>query len=220
MPVIVDSMRVEDIPQVLDIERESFSMAWSAAAYKREIRWNKLARYVVAREVEMGIKAPQPPAGRGDGWRLGRWVSSLQRWFAGGGTVPAIQNCRILGYAGMWLMVDEAHLITIAVGSPYRRKGIGERLLIAIIDGAVELGARMVTLEVRVSNSGAQTLYEKYGFQKVGIRPHYYSDDNEDALLMTSETITSAPFRGHFQRLKEANQEKLNRLSEPWSPPT
>ncbi|HTC85692.1 MAG TPA: ribosomal protein S18-alanine N-acetyltransferase [Candidatus Acidoferrum sp.] len=96
---------------------------------------------------------------------------------------------RVIGYAGIWVMVDEAHVTTFAVDPAWRRRGVGERLLMAVLDLAIERGAREATLEVRLSNLAARRLYEKYGFRPVGIRPRYYSDDNEDALIMTTEPL-------------------------------
>jgi ribosomal-protein-alanine N-acetyltransferase len=85
----------------------------------------------------------------------------------------------------------------------YRRKGIGEGLLIATIQLAQALNANVVTLEVRASNQIAQELYKKYGFQVVGRRLKYYSSDGEDAIIMSTDDITSLPFQAFFQRLKE-----------------
>ena len=87
-------------------------------------------------------------------------------------------------------MVDEAHITTFAVHPAWRRQRIGERLLLAFLDVAIERGAHEATLEVRLSNLPARKLYEKYGFRPVGLRPRYYSDDNEDALIMTTEALT------------------------------
>ena len=98
----------------------------------------------------------------------------------------------IVAYGGMWLMVDEAHITTFAVHPDWRRQRIGERLLLAFLDMAVDRGAREATLEVRLSNLPARRLYEKYGFRPVGLRPRYYSDDNEDALIMTTEALSDA----------------------------
>jgi len=93
---------------------------------------------------------------------------------------------RIAAYGGMWLMVDEAHITTFAVHPGWRRQRVGERLLLAFLDIAIEQRAHEATLEVRLSNLAARRLYEKYGFRPVGLRPHYYSDDHEDALIMTT----------------------------------
>ena len=95
----------------------------------------------------------------------------------------------ITAYGGMWLMVDEAHITTFAVHPAWRRQRIGERLLLAFLDIAVDRHAHEATLEVRLSNLPARRLYEKYGFRPVGLRPRYYSDDHEDALIMTTEPL-------------------------------
>lgn len=95
----------------------------------------------------------------------------------------------IVAYGGIWIMVDEAHITTFAVHPRYRRRHIGERLLLALLDLSNKRHAREATLEVRLSNLPARRLYEKYGFRPVGIRPRYYSDNNEDALIMTTEPL-------------------------------
>ena len=110
----------------------------------------------------------------------------------------------VAAYAGMWLMVDEAHITTFAVAPKWRRRRIGERLLLAMLDLAGERYAREATLEVRLSNLAARRLYEKYGFRPVGLRPRYYSDDNEDALIMTTETLDGSAMRLRIERLRGA----------------
>ena len=110
----------------------------------------------------------------------------------------------VVGYAGMWVMVDEAHITTFAVHPAFRRQGVGQRLLLALLDLAVVRRAREATLEVRLSNLPARRLYEKYGFRPVGLRPNYYSDDHEDALIMTTESLDSARVRARIARLRAA----------------
>ena len=111
---------------------------------------------------------------------------------------------RIVGYGGMWLMVDEAHITTFAIHPGWRRQRIGERLLLAFLDLARDRHAREATLEVRLSNLAARRLYEKYGFRPVGLRPRYYSDNNEDALIMTTEPLDDARLRARIERLRAA----------------
>jgi ribosomal-protein-alanine N-acetyltransferase len=113
----------------------------------------------------------------------------------------------IVAYGGMWLMVDEAHITTFAVHPAWRRQRVGERLLLAFLDLALARHAREATLEVRLSNVPARRLYEKYGFRPVGLRPRYYSDNGEDALIMTTEPIGEAPFRDRVERLRAALEE-------------
>ncbi|MBI5649302.1 MAG: ribosomal protein S18-alanine N-acetyltransferase, partial [Chloroflexi bacterium] len=107
----------------------------------------------------------------------------------------------IVGYAGFWMMTDEAHISTIASHPDWRRRGIGELLLLAMIEAAAEQNARVLTLEVRVSNQDAQVLYRKHGFNIVGERKHYYSDNQEDALIMTTPHITTAEYQLNMGRL-------------------
>jgi [ribosomal protein S18]-alanine N-acetyltransferase len=110
----------------------------------------------------------------------------------------------IVAYGGMWLMVDEAHITTFAVHPAYRRQRVGERLLLAFLDLARDRHAREATLEVRLSNLPARRLYEKYGFRPVGVRPRYYSDNNEDALIMTTEPLSDRRLRSRIERLRAA----------------
>ncbi len=90
----------------------------------------------------------------------------------------------IVGYGGMWLVLDEAHITNVAVHPLYRRRGIGEGIIRALMKEANDSGVEIMTLEVRVSNKAAQNLYRKLGFIGAGIRKRYYSDNNEDALIM------------------------------------
>lgn len=110
----------------------------------------------------------------------------------------------VVAYAGLWLMVDEAHVTTFAVLPGWRRQGLGSRLLLALLDLAAEIGASVATLEVRLSNQGARHLYERFGFRPVGVRPGYYSDNGEDALIMTTEELASRAMRARLAVLRVA----------------
>ncbi|GLX66297.1 ribosomal protein S18-alanine N-acetyltransferase [Paenibacillus glycanilyticus] len=100
---------------------------------------------------------------------------------------------QIIGYGGMWIIVDEAHVTNIAVRADHRGLGLGERLLTELQRTAAYFGANKMTLEVRVSNEIAQGLYRKLGFKPAGIRPAYYSDNNEDALIMWADLNVYRP---------------------------
>ncbi len=180
-------MRLGDIPQVMDIERESFPTMWPQTTYRKELN-NKLARYLVAYEPmsEPPTDTASAPLQHEPGLS-----GLLRRLFS---TAPATQE-RILGVVGLWCMMGEGHIVTIAVREAYRRQGIGELLVVAIIDAAQEAGQDGVTLEYRVSNQGARKLYEKYGFMQVGVRARYYSDNQEDAVLMSTPPLRSSKFR-------------------------
>jgi ribosomal-protein-alanine N-acetyltransferase len=118
--------------------------------------------------------------------------------------VVARAGDEVVGFGGLWVMVDEAHITTFAVDPRWRRRGIGEWLLHALLDRAVARQAREATLEVRLSNMPARRLYEKYGFRPVGIRPRYYSDNGEDALIMTTDALASSAMRDRLASLRAA----------------
>lgn len=137
-----------DIPAVVAIEEESFTIPWTAEIFEHEMTGNNYAHYIVAEMDE-----------------------------------------EIIGHCGMWIVLDECHITNIAVLIRHRGQGIGEDLLRKAIELCKEMDVRLMTLEVRVSNVAAQGLYRKFGFQDGGIRKKYYSDDQEDALVMWVELI-------------------------------
>ena len=122
--------------------------------------------------------------------------------------VVAKEGDRIVGYAGLWLSLDEAHITTFAVLPEHRRRKIGERMLVALFDRAVALGAEWLTLEVRASNLPAQRLYEKYGFRPAGIRRRYYSDNSEDAIIMWTERLRDRGVRDRLAKLRATLEER------------
>jgi len=216
MGYIIRRMRDEDITQVLEIDREAFPSQWPHPTYtsiRQELR-NRLACYIVAAQ-PMDPKIEDAKQDDDDK-RLWHRILRIKYLFgknrlSGKHKTPPY-NDYIVGMAGFWTMVDEAHIITVATRNTHQRQGIGELLLISIVDVAAQSKANIVTLEVRVSNKPAQALYEKYGFQKVGLRRRYYTDNGEDALIMTIEDINSALFQSGFQQLKEAHHPKRAEL--------
>lgn len=210
MRLVVAPMELEDIPQVLEVDRESYSLPWPASAYRREILHNRNARYVVLREQGENEAAPSPE--RAD--TRPRLPFPFLRWPHRSGDSADTRPGQTIGYAGMWLMVDEAHITTIAVRSEWRSRGLGELLLVSLIEDASDVGAHRVTLEVRVSNEIAQNLYGKYGFRREGVRPRYYSDNNEDAFIMTTDDIRNPTFRSNFQAHRQVLRERLTRSGE------
>ncbi|MCM2535453.1 ribosomal protein S18-alanine N-acetyltransferase [Neobacillus pocheonensis] len=94
------------------------------------------------------------------------------------------EDKKIIGYCGAWIVIDEAHVTNVAILPEYRGRKLGEELLKKLMSVAMEMGTKSMTLEVRVSNHVAQSLYRKLGFQNGGIRKNYYSDNQEDGLVM------------------------------------
>jgi ribosomal-protein-alanine N-acetyltransferase len=99
------------------------------------------------------------------------------------------ESKQVIGYAGMWIIVDEAHVTNVAILPDYRGRGLGEKLLRCLMSKAKERGATSMTLEVRRSNNEAKGLYTKLGFTARGVRPGYYTDTKEDAIIMWCDTL-------------------------------
>lgn len=110
------------------------------------------------------------------------------------------EDGKLVGYCGSWQILEEVHITNIAVLPQYRRKHIGERLLRTIIDNCYKNMVKYITLEVRISNKPAISLYEKYGFKSFGTRKGYYQDNNEDALIMWTENIFHKKFRDAYEK--------------------
>lgn len=207
-------MQYEDIDAVGEVERECFTTPWPASAYRRELRDNRMGRYIVLTAVDdeeptapasrRPAEAPEPTGG------VRRAVGQLLRPFGRPSAVATAKD-RVVGFAGMWLMLDEAHVTTIGMKRDLRGQGLGELLLATLLDVAMRVGARRATLEVRVTNYSAQALYRKYGFREEGTRRRYYSDNNEDALIMWSDWLGSPAFQ---QRYREARAQLSERLGD------
>jgi ribosomal-protein-alanine N-acetyltransferase len=118
-------------------------------------------------------------------------------------------QARVVAYGGFWLIVDEGHISTLAVDPAWRGRGLGEWMLMILIETAILRGARELTLEVRVSNRVAQGLYRKYGFVQVGLRKGYYQDNHEDALIMTTPRVDDRGFQQRYRALVEALHARL-----------
>lgn len=99
--------------------------------------------------------------------------------------VSAQDRLQVIGFIVIWLILDEAHVATIAVHPDFRNQGVGQALLARGLLDAIQSGAVLATLEVRLHNASAQALYRRFGFEIIGRRPRYYKDNNEDALIMT-----------------------------------
>ena len=207
-------MALADISQVMEIERESFPSMWPPTAFRRELQQNRLARYMVAVQPNPSAPRPEPPAAPPayETSRVGRLLGELRHMLSGEEEPPLPPPEErpelVVGFIGVWLLPDEAHIVTVAVRDSHRREGIGEYLVIAAIELAQIQSQPLVTLECRVSNEPALKLYEKYGFQQLGLRPRYYSDNHEDAFILTTTSVLSRKFREEFERLKALHRRR------------
>jgi [ribosomal protein S18]-alanine N-acetyltransferase len=200
----VRPIRPEDIRQVSAIDREAFPENWPPPNYYRETK-NGLAHYLVACDSEKTYRPPEPempPSERGK--LLTRMAQMLNIRRFTDVEPPLSGKEYVAGFGGVWVLADEAHLTNLAVRGSYQRRGIGELMLMGIIEMATRLKSVFVTLEVRKSNYVAQNLYRHYGFHDVGVRRGYYIDNHEDALLMTTDNLSSAAYQAEILKLKQA----------------
>ncbi len=223
-------MNIADIPQVTEIERDSFPTMWPQTAYKRELQANSMARYLVVgdlngdRSLNHGSATTAGSAAAGSGAAastvkeesaggLGQALRSVRRIFAreriaAVAPPPEVEDAYLVGFTGLWFMLEECHVVTVAVREARRRRGIGELLVITAIELALKKSQDVLTLECRVSNRGAQALYEKYAFRNVGVRKRYYTDNNEDALIMTTPPIHTPEYGATFERLRAEHERR------------
>ena len=198
MSFYIAPMQIDDIPEVSRVERQCFTNPWPQSAYRRELRNSSNNAYIVLWQHD----DTQPPATAEES----RGALSMLPFFRRG---ERASEDRIVGFAGMWILYDEAHVTTIGVTPDLRGKGLGELLLVRLFEIASERNAEWVTLEVRVSNASAQALYHKYGFTQQGVRRRYYSDNGEDAYIMWSPSIRTDEYRQRFAGLRERVYERL-----------
>ena len=213
MGYLIRPMRLEDVAQVAHVEQECFPTGWTPTPFKRELQ-NRQARYIVACEAEAPWQVeeeaqavvPADPAPRTT--LLRRLASDIKAWFAPERLPPSGPSQHVAGYLGLWFITDEAHVTSIGVREIERRRGVGEILLLASIEVGIQKGSRAVTLETRVSNYPAQSLYTKYGFNRMGIRKGYYTDNREDALIMTTDNLSSPGYRELLERLRREHAQR------------
>ena len=166
----------------------------SAPAYAAPRLW-------VMRREDVPVVMAVERAAYSDGWPATAFERELTQNAMARYLVLGDADGRVLGFAGLWLMVDEAHVVTVAVVPEERRKGLGRVLVHGLIELAIEHGMSAATLEVRISNDAARALYREYGFYEVGTRKRYYSDNGEDAVIMTTEELASPAYQRRLERL-------------------
>ncbi len=186
---VVEPMTLDDLDQVMEIEHLAFPAPWSVRAYRFELTENEQSTMLVVRPA---ISRP------------GLLAALAQR-------LRDSRLPRVLGYGGFWLLVDEAHICTIAVHPEWRGRGLGELLLLSLLQRGQRLGACRATLEVRVSNLSALGLYHKVGFQIVSLQKRYYADNQEDAYIMATPPFNSIEFQELLKRHRVRLATRLGR---------
>jgi ribosomal-protein-alanine N-acetyltransferase len=212
LPFGVRPMAERDLSQLAEIERDAFPTLFPPTSFKREMR-NRLANYLVAWRRDDALRGDTSIEDGADPAsdarpRLSRLLSGARSVWTRRYTTWEPGQDFLAGFVGTWYMDDEAHIVAVGVRTEYQGQGIGELLLIAAIEHAMARGTRVVTLEVRVSNITAKSLYKKYGFSAKGIRKRYYTDNREDALIMTTEPIQVPPFPAQFGAIVQDHERR------------
>ena len=215
MDIAIRPLVLQDIDQVREIEWEAFSSTWPSTPFKRDLANRQLA-YLVAWEpwksepVQFDSAAGETPVGKSS--MPTRFVSNLRK-IVGRSQQPVQASAQIIGFVGMWIIGPEAHITTIAVREAYRGQGIGELLLIGSVEVAMVRGLELISLEARASNHVAQSLYKKYGFVHMGVRKGYYTDNREDAVIMTTQNVNTLEYRTKYDQLRDAYRQRRGDIS-------
>ncbi|MBM3926248.1 MAG: ribosomal-protein-alanine N-acetyltransferase [SAR202 cluster bacterium] len=224
MPFSIRHLSEADIPAVAQIEREAFPTFCPATSFKREMQNKRISYLVVSSAIPADgpdLSVPQP-AGVAASAPRGplplRLIHSFKGLLKQPRPVESPPRDTPLGFVSIWFLTDEAHITAIAVREAWRGQGLGEILLIGAFEASFQRKSRVMTLEVRVSNSPAIALYEKYGFKRVGIRKGYYTDNREDAAIMTTEPLQAAIFRERFEELRKVCFERHGAVDISFTP--
>lgn len=212
---------LEDSAMLESIEREAFPGMTPVTRIERDLtRENGL--YLAAirdwdpNERDLGPRfAIATQFEKEDGSFTAKVKRNVDRYLLDYVSKPKLPSDYIAGFVGLWFVLDEAHVVIIGIREKDRRRGIGEQLLISALEQAKLNDSRVVTLEVRQSNEPAIELYKKYGFQEVGLRRRYYSDNGENAVIMTTPPIQHDDFQTQFASLVEQHADKWGWVSLP-----
>jgi [ribosomal protein S18]-alanine N-acetyltransferase len=195
MTMVLRYMTLADVKEVAAVDKVSFSTPWPASSYAYEVSESPYSHMVVLEDIagEIGQRPPASP----------RWKNLAKR-LAG---QPASAQRQLLSYGGVWKIMDEAHISTIATHPDQRGNKYGEIALVAMLRRAIVLNAEYVVLEVRVGNVVAHNLYRKYGFESVFTKRNYYSngEDAYDMRLDLSEENLARVSQGYATLIMNRN---------------
>lgn len=211
-----------DASVLTTVEREAFPTQWPPTRFTREVSRHRTSYLVAACELPVapdtdGPSVPQRAQdldkGRGILSRIAAGLKQIS--FVDGLTRGEQPRDQIAGFVGIWFIADEAHIVSLGVRPNYRRRGVGELLMLAAFREARRYDMREVTLEVRASNTAAQALYRKYGFRDVGLRKRYYIDNGEDAIIMTTPPIANMEYAVSLDSLARSHAVRWGHLLQP-----
>jgi [ribosomal protein S18]-alanine N-acetyltransferase len=190
--VTVAPMTPDDLDEIMPLERQCFADPWTRRMYLSDLTTNAMATYLVGRRTINDRPSTDVDAARSEAMTIVHRPSS------------------IVAYGGFWLLMDEAHIATIASHPDWRGCGLGQWLMLALIDAAMARGAASSTLEVRAGNLPARRLYEKLGYEVTGLRKNYYRD-GEDGLIMTTPSLAELAMQARLVAARADVEAKLKR---------
>ena len=223
----VRPVEYRDAAMLSTVEREAFPSQWPPTRFSREIARRRTSYLAAARELPNSLDSsrcpvtPQPTPRSGKSAEQGRGI--LGRIAAGLKQISFVDSFTgakpprdyVAGFVGVWFIADEAHIVSLGVRPKDHRKGVGELLMLGAFREARRYGARDVTLEVRASNFPARALYRKYGFREVGLRKHYYLDNGEDAIIMTTPPIANVEYAISLDSLARSHAVRWGHVLQP-----
>lgn len=171
----IEPLTLEDIRAAILLEQVAYATQPPRRDYDRELQYNPLAHYLALRV----SRSHTPTNSKAEGG-----------------------SSQLIGLAGFWLVADEIEIMTLAISPRWKGFGLGDWLLLNVLEKGKALGAKTATLEVRPSNHVAISLYKKYQFQEVGRRPNYYPDNLEDALILTTPPLDLPDYQALLTRYK------------------
>ncbi len=173
-------LTAEQLSAVVELDKLCFGELWTLDGYKRELESPNSDLLIMV---------------RGQSSAIAQELSSCEFSASNNATFPPDNVETIVGLCCLWAILEEAHITILAVHPEYRGLGLGQAMLYALLKSAWERGLEWATLEVRTSNQAARSLYEKFGFEEVGRRRHYYKDTGEDALILWRGGLQKPEFK-------------------------
>ena len=174
-PAVIEELTEGDLSAVMQMDQECFGGLWTEAGYRREIE-SPNSQLLIMKAVPTLKEQPSTSVSG----EMGQTDSNL------------------MGVGCVWFILEEAHITVLAIQPPYRRQGLGQFLLITLLETAIRRQSEWATLEVRISNHVAQKLYERLGFVTIGQRKKYYQDTGEDALILWNKGLQKQSFHYHL----------------------
>ena len=189
LPVTIEALTEENLSAVIQMDKACFGGLWTEEGYRREINSPNSQLLVIKPKPKQGQLSPN--------------ASRLE--------TEHNNVAPLMGLGCVWFILEEAHITILAIQPPYRRQGLGQLLLITLLETAIQRQSEWATLEVRISNQTAQKLYEKLGFITIGQRKKYYKDTGEDALILWNKGLQKRSFHHDLEQLKQQTVARLQK---------